>query len=203
MRSAAAFRPPKANRSAARRHNRAFGDRKSHHFLVGRAAHGPRIVESLDFPVPPEEALLMMTRLIPCVIAAALCAGASIGDEPNKATKEELKLLEGGWRVVAAEMDGKATESKAVVTFAGERCTISVPRSGAPIIETTMKIDPTQTPKWMDVTNDLKKTQKGIYELKGDTLKAVFQIDEKGDRPTEFKTKKGEVMYTYERVKPK
>jgi uncharacterized protein (TIGR03067 family) len=146
----------------------------------------------------------MTTRLFSCAIVVALCVGVSCGDEPNKAVQEELKLLEGEWRIVATEVDGKAIETaKTVVTFASGKCTISVPGSGIPAIETTIAIAPTQEPKWMDVTNANKVTQKGIYELKGDTLKAVFRIDEKRDRPTEFKSTKGTVLYTYERVKPK
>ena len=55
----------------------------------------------------------------------------------------------------------------------------------------------------MDVTNPQGKTHRGIYELKGDTLKGVFQPDEKRERPTKFETKKGSglVMFTYQRVK--
>jgi uncharacterized protein (TIGR03067 family) len=146
----------------------------------------------------------MRLRLFPCVIAAVLCGGSSFGGEPPKAVTDELKLLEGEWKIVAAEADGKPVESKAVVKFTADgKCTISTP--GAQTIETTFTLDPTKEPKWMDVLDAVRKTpQKGIYELKGDKLRAVVQADPKGDRPTEFSTKKkGEVMFTYERVKPK
>jgi hypothetical protein len=56
----------------------------------------------------------------------------------------------------------------------------------------------------MDVTNAKGETHRGIYELKGDKLRAVFQPDGARARPAQFGTKKrGEVMFTYERVKPK
>ena len=148
----------------------------------------------------------MMTRLLPCVMAVSLCAGTSPGDEPSKAVKEELKLLAGEWKIVAAEADGKPIESKGIVTFTADgKCTISSQRSGIPDIETTFTIDPTKEPKHLDVLDAVRKTpHKGIYELKGDKLRAVFQPDANGERPTEFATKKkGEVMFTYERVKTK
>jgi uncharacterized protein (TIGR03067 family) len=146
----------------------------------------------------------MLTRLLPCVLTVSLCAGALSGDEPSKAVKEELKLLAGEWKIVAAEADGKPVSSRAVVTFTTDgKCTIVTP--GATTIETTFTIDPTKEPKHMDALDAVRKTtHKGIYELKGDKLKAVFQPDANGERPTEFATKKkGEVMFTYERVKPK
>lgn len=145
----------------------------------------------------------MTTRMFPCVIAASFCVGVSCGDEPKKAAQEELKLFEGEWRIVTVEADGKTTESKTIVKFASGKCTISQPGSGIPDIETTVTLDPSKKPKWIDVTNAKQVTHKGIYEQKGDTMKAVFQGDEKGERPTEFKSKKGEVMFSYERVKPK
>ena len=148
----------------------------------------------------------MMARLLPCVMAvSSCCVGTSFGDEPSKAAKEELKLLAGEWKIVAAEADGKPIESKAVVTFTTDgKCTIVTPGSTT-TIETTFTLDPTKEPKHMDVADAVRKTpHKGIYELKGDKLKAVFQPDANGERPTEFATKKkGEVMITYERVKPK
>jgi uncharacterized protein (TIGR03067 family) len=179
----------------------------SHHFLVCSGGISRRtldLFESSPTCVPIDEDLQMTTRLFPCAIAALLCGGSSFGDEPPRAVKDELKLLEGEWKVVAAEADGKPVESKAVVKFTADgKCTISTP--GATTIETTITLDPTKEPKWMDAMDAVRKTpQKGIYELKGDKLRAVFQPDAKGDRPAEFSTKKkGEVMFTYERVKPK
>jgi uncharacterized protein (TIGR03067 family) len=107
-------------------------------------------------------------------------------------------------RIVAAEADGQPVESKAIATFTADgKCTIATP--GSTTIETTFTIDPTKEPKHLDMTDAAGKTpHKGIYELKGDKLRAVVQTDATGERPTEFATKKkGEVMFTYERVIPK
>src|SRR5215218_7354435 len=111
----------------------------------------------------------MMARLLSCVMAVSLCAGTSPGDEPSKAVKEELKLLAGEWKIVAAEAEGKPIESKAIVTFTADcKCTIVTPGSTT-TIETTFTLDPTKEPKHMDVLDAVRKTpHKGIYELKGD-----------------------------------
>jgi uncharacterized protein (TIGR03067 family) len=78
-------------------------------------------------------------------------------------------------------------------------------RDGNGCGRSNVTLDPTKEPKQMDVLDAVRKTpRKGICELTGDKLRAVFQPNGTGERPTEFATKKkGEVMITYERVKPK
>src|SRR5262245_35377021 len=100
----------------------------------------------------------MLTRILLLavgVFAGAACVGAAGDDEPklSKEVRDELKLLEGEWRVVAAEQDGAPVESKTVVRFAGGRCTLTEPGAGLPPLELTLAIDPTKKPKQMDVTN--------------------------------------------------
>jgi uncharacterized protein (TIGR03067 family) len=143
------------------------------------------------------------------VLAAMLscAAAASAGDESEKAKAvgQELKRLEGEWRIVAAEQGGEAVASKDRVVFSGRKCTVTNPET-KDVFANTITIDPSKTPRQIEVTNTkTKQTWVGIYELKGDRLRAVFQGEKDGKRPTEFNTKKGslEVMYTYERVKPK
>jgi uncharacterized protein (TIGR03067 family) len=142
------------------------------------------------------------------VLPAALsCVALSDGDEPQqaRAVETELKRLAGEWRIVAAEQSGEAAESSGVVVFSGLKCTITDPTTSL-VLDNTITIDPSKTPKQIGMTNTkTKQTWVGIYELKGDQLRAVFQGEKGGKRPTEFKTEKGsqEVMYTYERVKPK
>jgi uncharacterized protein (TIGR03067 family) len=152
----------------------------------------------------------MVTRVslwllvLPAVLS---CVAASGGDEPHKAkaVEAELKRLEGRWRIVAAEQGGGVVASNDVVVFAGLRCTITNPATKL-VLENTIALDPSRTPRQIDVTNTTtKETWVGIYELKGDRLRAVFQGGKGGRRPTGFRTAKGsqEVMYTYERVRPK
>jgi uncharacterized protein (TIGR03067 family) len=139
-----------------------------------------------------------------CVFAGLLWVVAAGGEEPktDKAVEAELKRLEGRWRIVAAQKEGAATESKTLVQFSGTRCTLTDPDIKL-VVENTVVLDPSKDPKWIDLTNTTTKlTHRGIYELKGDRLKAVFSLDKDGKRPEKFETTKGsrEVMYTYERL---
>jgi uncharacterized protein (TIGR03067 family) len=140
-------------------------------------------------------------------VCATTCGlvGPSSGAPPEKAVAEELKRLDGDWKIVAAEQGGAAVESGDLVTFSGGKCTVTNPATKI-VLENTFSIDPSQTPKRIEVTNTkTQKTWAGIYELNGDTLRCLFYGGKDAQVPTEFKTAKGgpEVMYTYERVKTK
>jgi uncharacterized protein (TIGR03067 family) len=139
---------------------------------------------------------------------AVLVAFAASGQEAPKkdeAVAAELKQLKGQWQITAAEQGGAATEAIGLVEFDGDKCILTDPKTKV-VLENTIAIDPSKNPKWMDVTNlKTKQTWLGIYEFKGDTLRAVFQTAKDGKRPTAFTTRAGgsEVMYTYKRVKAK
>jgi uncharacterized protein (TIGR03067 family) len=144
--------------------------------------------------------MLAHPALLVCVTPAA-----AVETEKAKAVKAELRSLKGEWRIIAAEMGGKAVESNDLVVFSSRKCTITNPKTKI-VLENAFTIDPSKTPKQIGVTNTkTNETWVGIYELKGDRLRAVFQGNKGGKRPTEFKTRKGslEVMYTYKRIKPK
>jgi uncharacterized protein (TIGR03067 family) len=144
----------------------------------------------------------MLPRLLSGIIVVSFC-GALLGDEPSKAVKEELKRLEGEWKIVAAEQGGKAVKSNDLVVFSGGKCTVTNPAIKI-VLEYTVSIDPSKTPKRIEVTNTkTKEVWVGIYELEGDKLRCLF-YGKDAKAPTEFKTQEGglEVMYTYERVKP-
>lgn len=128
-------------------------------------------------------------------------AAAKKGD----AVKEEMKRLEGTWRTVAVELGGKQIDRQDIpdyrFVFSGTDCSIV---SGKRVRNCTFTIDPSRSPKWLDVTPAGDKvTWPGIYELKDGTLK-VFLDTTGGERVTEFKTKTGtqQVIRTYERVEP-
>jgi uncharacterized protein (TIGR03067 family) len=57
------------------------------------------------------------------------------------------------------------------------------------------KIDPDKDPKQIDITREIKKgdprTLRGIYEIKGDTLKVCYFASDTGRRPTEFASMEG------------
>lgn len=107
--------------------------------------------------------------------------------------------IEGGWALVAIEIDGKkspapaekaaenkirATRDKLIATKGGKEDPISY------------TLDPSKTPFEIDLTetkaDGKRETLYGIYKLEGDTLTiCAVPSDKPADRPKEFKTAPG------------
>jgi uncharacterized protein (TIGR03067 family) len=123
-------------------------------------------------------------------LAAVMLAGT---ESPDDAGKKELQKFQGTWAFVSREVDGQQVSAEQVknltITFRGDSFTV---KDGDKVIQAgTHKLDPTKTPKEVDSTvtegEDKGMTRLGIYERKGDTMKACFAAPGK-PRPTEFKT---------------
>ena len=134
---------------------------------------------------------------------------ASVGHgclEPGRC--RERKLLQGTWLPTAAELGenplDEATLKSIKLVVDGDKYTVTV---GKAIDKGTTKIDPAAKPKTMDIIGtdgpNKGKTFLAIYELNGDTLRICYDLSGKV-RPTDFKTKKGELLFlaTYKRAKP-
>jgi len=69
------------------------------------------------------------------------------------------------------------------------------PRAAPRLSGDELRLDSTKSPKAIDLIGQdgpsRGKTQRGIYELSGDTLKVCLPLDETGARPTSFVTKVG------------
>jgi uncharacterized protein (TIGR03067 family) len=123
------------------------------------------------------------------------------------ARADDLKGLEGKWKVETAEAGGKALESEEMkellVTIAGDRYEVQVKDKTD---RGTLKLNETQKPKEMDATDtegdDVGKVIKAIYELKGDTLRVCYAFNG-AERPKEFTTKADSpiLLVTYRREK--
>jgi uncharacterized protein (TIGR03067 family) len=124
------------------------------------------------------------------------------------AIEQDRKQFEGTWRFVSIEVEGTPIPSK---LFEEGLLTLKGKRFECAVVGTTthgvFKIDPTPTPKTIDLTFSngpgKDKTQKGIYQLEGDTQKICFA---RGDqvRPTEFTSKpgSGQMIQVLKREKP-
>ncbi len=123
------------------------------------------------------------------------------------AQADDLKAMEGTWKVESAEAGGKKVEfdelKEIVVKIAGERYEIWIKdRMDAG----TLKLDESQKPKAMDGTDtegaDVGKVTKAIYELAGDTLRVCYAL-EGAERPKELATKEGSplLLIIYKREK--
>jgi uncharacterized protein (TIGR03067 family) len=140
-----------------------------------------------------------------CFLAAIVAVVALIFTQAARA--DDLKAMEGKWRLESAEAGGKKIEAEElkdlVVTITGDRYELMAkdgPDAG------TLKLDETQKPKAMDATDteglDAGKVIRAIYELSGDTLRVCYAL--KGEeRPRELTTSESSpwLLITYKREK--
>jgi len=122
---------------------------------------------------------------------------------------EEMRKFQGTWKQIAYERDGvpepqdeQGWEPK--VTFVGDTFVVTLADGSIPI-KGTYKVDPTRNPKAVDWTDtigeDAGKTLLAIYSLEGDRL--IFCAASPGqERPTEFRTRPGQVLRVSQREMP-
>ena len=145
---------------------------------------------------------------------SAFCLSPLLADDakPQKDAKNDSKLLEGSWKAVALEADGKEAPPEALKgmrwSFKGSELQIADPgeKSGG---KSSVKLDSTKTPKHIDLVvsegPQKGKTMQGIFKFEKDRLVICLrglEAAEKG-RPKEFMTEadSGLGMITLERVK--
>jgi uncharacterized protein (TIGR03067 family) len=123
-----------------------------------------------------------------------LALGADLSRED--AVKKDMALLQGEWSLVEGERDGQSLPERLVKSgrrvAKGDSTVVTI--GGTNYMTATFTIDPTQSPKTIDYLltegRNKGKTQLGIYEIDGDTLK--YCVAAVGlDRPTAFETKEG------------
>ena len=143
-----------------------------------------------------------------CAVGFAASSGSgSLADEKTILEKE-VKKFQGAWTFESSETGGEKLpvgELRALIlTFEGLKHTV---KKGDDVIQVgTQKLDPSKSPKTIDVTltEGLNKgtVLLGIYEIDGDTLKVCFDPQGK-KRPTEFKSAAGSENFVnvHKRVK--
>jgi len=129
-------------------------------------------------------------------------------DNAKPPTGNDAALIQGTWKVVGGEENGKAVALPAGVEMASvfTATEYSLLFNGQAKEKGTFKLDASASPKALEFTitdgADKGKTQLGIYELNGDTLRLC--IAKPGTpRPTSFKTTQGgnAELFTLQRVK--
>jgi uncharacterized protein (TIGR03067 family) len=119
-----------------------------------------------------------------------------------------MARLAGTWKQVGYERDGVLEPLdehgwEPRTTFSGDAFVVTLADGSVPI-RGTYKLDPTRNPKTVDWTDsvgeDAGKTLLAIYRLEGDSF--TFCAASPGlARPTEFKTRTGQVLRVCRRVK--
>jgi uncharacterized protein (TIGR03067 family) len=141
--------------------------------------------------------------------AAAVLVLLLIGFVATAGGGDDIKAMQGAWSATIAEIDGKApteAEAKLKLMLIVDGDKYRVLHNNEELSAGTLKLDTSKKPHTIDAThttgNGKGMVQKGIYEIKGDTMTAVFAMFGK-DRPTEFKTKEGsgESIVRYVRMK--
>ena len=153
-------------------------------------------------------------------LCSALLVGFTVGSAaspaeegtPPKDAKEELKLLEGAWKVVGLEANGKKAPPEALkgMSWSFRDAELSCNDPGNKLEDkATVKLDPSRSPKRIDIVGltgtGKGKTVAGIYKIDNGQLIVCMRDAEvaKKGRPEKFATAKdsGLGIITLERVK--
>ena len=133
-------------------------------------------------------------------------AGALADDKADLA--KEVSKFQGTWTFESSKTGGKELPAGSlkglILIFEGDKHTV---KKGDEVIQVgTQKLDPSKSPKTIDVTmtEGVNKgaVMLGIYEISRDTLKVCFDPEGK-KRPTEFKSAPGSKNFVnvHKRVK--
>lgn len=135
--------------------------------------------------------LLVTIALIPA--AAFLGAGPGAGAPPDAADKARMQ---GVWEMVENEVNGVRISDRLVrswlLVVEGD---VYNPGSGETSVEYTFRLDPTRTPKAIDLVrlrgSDRGKLYRGVYAFEGDTLTVCRTTEPDDDRPAGFGARPG------------
>ncbi len=130
----------------------------------------------------------------PILTALALTLAAVAAGTAGDAKKDQDQL-QGTWTVVLLEEKGKKAPEEITKELSAEikGDKLAILEKGKVMEELRFKLDPTKKPSEVDFTyltgEDKGKTELGIYEIAGDTVK--FCINDSGKpRPKTFSTSK-------------
>jgi uncharacterized protein (TIGR03067 family) len=143
-----------------------------------------------------------------CAVGFAASGGSFTPADDKSEVEKETRKFQGTWTFESSVSGGEelpADQLKMlVVTFEGDKHTV---KNGDDVIQVgTQKLDPSKSPKTIDVTmveGPHKGTvMLGIYEIDADTLKVCFNPEGK-NRPTDFKSPLGSKNFVnvHKRVK--
>lgn len=131
------------------------------------------------------------------MLAFLLAATSPMSFDNQNAMEKDYALFNGVWAFDLVEVNGATQpgvpfETNKMIVVSAERRFIVV--QGKKITRGVFQMDPTRTPKQIDVTATNSKgktlTTLAIYELEGDTYKVCSSF-RSNERPSEFLSKPG------------
>ena len=143
-----------------------------------------------------------MTLCSIVIFAIALSAGVLPQGAKDK-PKPKPSPLEGTWVINSINGQPMAEGSEMTLTFTGDKYHQTF---GGTVNERgTIKLDRTKKPMMIDLIiaegQDAGKTQLGIIEVSGDTVRAILDTPGLGKRPPDFTAKEGFVMFAGKKKK--
>jgi uncharacterized protein (TIGR03067 family) len=145
-----------------------------------------------------------MSSCLPLLGAAVLSAVFAPAPVPRDSTAGDQKKVQGTWRIVRMEEDGRAAplppSSSPIVTITRDRFVI---KEGGRQEDVLFTLNGRKRPKHITL-RDKGKEIPGVYKFAGDTFVICFSHGGVGPRPKDFNTRgvKNCRVLVFERVKP-
>jgi uncharacterized protein (TIGR03067 family) len=139
-------------------------------------------------------------RLLIAALLVVLLLGSGSPREYDDRT--EIDSLEGTWRMVAINDEGKEktpSVERCIETFRGGKWSYS--ENGRPSTAGTYTTNKNRTPSFLDQSYEPNpgRARMCIYWIKGDTLRIAFRLRNEGVRPTSF-DENGLYIMTWKRL---
>ncbi len=135
--------------------------------------------------------------ILPLTLAGVgLLATASARQDASKA---DLDKLAGKWEVKQYYVNGAIFKGKGLPApwvVSGDK----IVTQGGKGVEYTYKIDPTKTPKTIDLKTTKGEPLVGVYAIDGDTLKVGY--NRKDVRPSTVDAKGADLYFEFRRAEP-
>ena len=143
----------------------------------------------------------MKSWLVTVVMAMAVAAAASA--RTQDAVPKEMQPLQGTWVVTQINGDAAPSENQTALVIAGSKYSETVDGT---VDETGLfKVDASKTPMTVDLViqegDDAGKTQLGVFDVKGDTMRLLLNTAGATVRPTSLEKPDGELFIVAQRRK--
>jgi RNA polymerase sigma factor (sigma-70 family) len=128
---------------------------------------------------------------LPVLVPDAASAPRQSVAPPVTSSHSDLDQIQGIWVMTRMNWEGRDVnvDARWTMTFTKERCFFDFGPAGG-FLESTITLDPTQTPKRIDFRYVTAPNSPGIYELDGDDLRICYDNASR-ERPNALATKPG------------